>query len=514
MKESIIPDEPRSPRFYERRLSVSELEPVLGKISAARRRLKQSTQYVTTFANQALIFEGSEDGSEGDIEYETFGRKREVSVWSNILNLMSTFLYMMNYYIVAPTSGQYAKALGGSPALSGIIIGMTPIAALVSAVLYSWWANRSYKSALLFASCCSILGNLLYALALPFDSITLIMCGRLLNGFGGARAINRRYIADTYRYDERTAASALFVTAGALGMSAGPAAAVVLNYIPDGFSTFITVETSPGYMMCMIWIVYLIVTAIGFKEPDRSHNPMGLIAKVAREEREERQQERQQSESTGLLAPVEPESKFELITTNIPVMTTLCIYFVLKLVLECLLSSTATLTSLYFNWTVDQSGIYLAILGLLMFPANLCLGYLSYRFEDRELIFGSMIWMALGIFSIISYSNHAYSIVQYIIAAIFIFLSTNILEGVNMSLLSKTIPRSLARGTFNSGLLATEAGTLGRAVGDNLVTMVGLESLDMILNYTFVPLGIITLLMLFMVQRLYPYLVPKDSDDE
>lgn len=35
-----------------------------------------------------------------------------------------------------------------------------------------------------------------------------------------------------------------------------------------------------------------------------------------------------------------------------------------------------------------------------------------------------------------------------------------------MSLLSKSVSKKMARGTFNSGLLATEAGTLGRAIGD------------------------------------------------
>jgi len=129
---------------------------------------------------------------------------------------------MTNYYIVAPTSGLYAARLGSTEALSGIIIGMTPWAALVSSILYSWWANHSYKSALIFASACSLIGNVLYALALPCNSLTMVIIARLLNGFGGARAINRRYIADVFTSHERTAASVAFVTAVALGMTVGP----------------------------------------------------------------------------------------------------------------------------------------------------------------------------------------------------------------------------------------------------------------------------------------------------
>ena len=47
------------------------------------------------------------------------------------------------------------------------------------------------------------------------------MIGRFFNGFGSARSINRRFIADTFSRSERTAASAAFVTAGALGMAVG-----------------------------------------------------------------------------------------------------------------------------------------------------------------------------------------------------------------------------------------------------------------------------------------------------
>ena len=51
-----------------------------------------------------------------------------------------------------------------------------------------------------------------------------------------------------------------------------------------------------------------------------------------------------------------------------------------------------------------------------------------------------------------------------------LFALLNALEGVIMSLLSKLVSTELAKGTFNSGLLATEAGTLGRVFGDCMLT--------------------------------------------
>lgn len=251
--------------------SISQDEPVLNKIQLARRRLQQSTQYVKTIAAQALIFDGESSEDEDEASYATFKRIAERSNTSRVINMLCTFLYMTNYYIVAPTSGDYAAALGGEAALSGVIVGMTPIASLASAVLYSWWANRSYKSPLVFATLCLIVGNLLYGLALNYDSIAMAIAGRLLNGFGGARAINRRYIADTYSREERTQASALFVTASALGMAAGPALAAALDYVPDFkvAGVIVSVETAPGFVMFGLWAVYLVVTIWLFVEPDR-----------------------------------------------------------------------------------------------------------------------------------------------------------------------------------------------------------------------------------------------------
>lgn len=46
------------------------------------------------------------------------------NVWPLILNLVSCYLFMMNNYIIEPSSAYYANALGSSDALSGIMMGM------------------------------------------------------------------------------------------------------------------------------------------------------------------------------------------------------------------------------------------------------------------------------------------------------------------------------------------------------------------------------------------------------
>ncbi|CAI5933026.1 unnamed protein product [Closterium sp. NIES-65] len=229
---------------------------------------------------------------------------------------------LVNYYIIVPTSDEYAVLLSAPPALCGIIIGATPLCALVSAFIFSKWSNTSYTQPLLVSTLVLLLGNFVYAAALDFNSVALLLIGRSLTGqgrrgrpgrsgqgreegigegwvervgsaslgirkkgaegkgggeergksLGGVRAINRRYIADHVPSSERTSASAGFVSAGALGMAAGPFAASLIDFLNFKFLGFtVNSVTSPGWLMVLSWLLYLAFVVLFFKEPDRTH---------------------------------------------------------------------------------------------------------------------------------------------------------------------------------------------------------------------------------------------------
>ena len=59
-----------------------------------------------------------------------------LSVW---LNIAQIFLSTVNNYITVPTTNKYAENLGVDAAYSGIIIGMSPLAQIFSAFLFSYW---------------------------------------------------------------------------------------------------------------------------------------------------------------------------------------------------------------------------------------------------------------------------------------------------------------------------------------------------------------------------------------
>jgi len=513
-------------------------EPILDQINAARSRLRQTSKYAELVAAQALIFvDKDQDGA--DDEKTPASEFTSVQKLSSMLNLVSTFLYMANYYIVAPTVGNYALRLGSDESMSGYIIGMTPNAALIATVLYGFWSNYSYRNPLIFAAVSSFCGNIFYALALRYNSINMVLIGRFLVGFGSARSINRRYIADVFSKADRTAASADFVTYAALGMAAGPAAAFGVGHLSFNASNlFWSDVNATAWIMMVVWGIFIVALVAFFEEPDRSH----LYGKPASDSSPTLIQKMEMIVTNvnldgikkGEIEPLIPyrngdletytigtssefvcDSKEPPLWKNVAVMVSLWMYFVLKLVLEMLMSSTSTIAKYYFSWDSKQSGLFLACVALLMFPVNFVVAKLSQKYEDRELIVAALLIMLISVLGVIDYDPDSYSVYQYVIFGVGIFLSTNGLEGVNMSLLSKTIPTSWARGTFNSGFLATEAGTFARSTGDVLISAVaGSLGMGMLLNGLFAPMALLCAISLLMVFSFYDKLTDMDEDED
>lgn len=193
-------------------LSVSDMEPILRKIAEAASHLMETQQQSISeylAATSLLALEVSVDDillHRVDSTDLLTDEKMKVShsaaaaalpappLYGLYVNLLITFLYLANQYVVAPTSGEYARLLGMSSALSGLIIGLTPAAALLSSLLYSMWSNYSFKDPIICCIVCAFVGNVFYGMALQWDAPWMILVGRLLTGFGGPRVISRRYI--------------------------------------------------------------------------------------------------------------------------------------------------------------------------------------------------------------------------------------------------------------------------------------------------------------------------------
>ncbi len=268
--------------------TVSDLEPVLRRLAETEEKVVRSQQrttseYLATHSIMALENQGEdedEDDEEAVLHQELIDGK-VTSKYGLFLNLLVTFLYMANQYVVAPTSAEYSHVMGQSEAMSGLIIGLSPAAALVSALVYSIWTNYSFKDPLVAAVFLAVVGNLMYATALQCESPTMLFLGRIVSGLGAPRGIARRYISDHVSQKHRTLASSHFVTASALGLAFGPLVSSVvtyanvnLTYSLGGITLVRMVNvTAPGWIMFVLWFTVLVSVVFGYEEPLKRDRP-------------------------------------------------------------------------------------------------------------------------------------------------------------------------------------------------------------------------------------------------
>lgn len=484
--------------------SLTIKDPVIEQINHSVQKLTHSTNFLQFLGQHALIVaEDMHSGSDlvDDQSYHFL---------SLLLNLVNTFLYMVNTYIIVPTADDYSVSLGAAATVCGVIIGSMAVAQIFSSVYFSAWSNKSYFRPLVFSSIMLFLGNLLYALAYDLNSLTALIVGRLLCGLGSARAVNRRYISDCVPLKTRLQASAGFVSASALGMACGPALAGLLQTKFRIYGLTFNQNTLPGWVMCLAWLAYLFWLWISFKEPDHiatdnsvntqssgsAHRvsgnledglgqPLLLDAKERHDEDVEDNDDNEEDPEESHKPATSLAAAYRLLTPSVKVQ--LLIYFMLKFAMEILLSESSVVTTFYFNWTTSTVAIFLAVLGLTVLPVNVIVGsYVTNLFQDRQILVASEIMVLIGIVMSFCFTPH-YSVPQYVTSALITFVFAEVLEGVNLSLLSRVMSSRLSRGTYNGGLLSTEAGTLARVAADMTITAAGNLGQSRLLNVTLLP---------------------------
>ncbi|PKI53120.1 hypothetical protein CRG98_026482 [Punica granatum] len=316
-------------------------DPIIDSIKAAVDRLTHSTNFLNFLAQHALIMQ---DELPAPVEEEA--KDQKYHFMSLLLNLVNTFLYMVNTYIIVPTADDYAMSLGAA------------------------------------ATVCAVL-----------------LVGRLFCGLGSARAVNRRYISDCVPLKIRMQASAGFVSASALGMACGPALAGLLQFDFKIYKLTFNQDTLPGWVMTLAWLLYLIWLWISFKEPVRTagndelengvKQPLLISSRNSEEKEGDEDGDQDQEFDDGEETPGESRkpatslaSAYRLLTPSVKVQ--LLIYFMLKYAMEILVSESSVITTYYFNWSTTAVAIFLFCIGLTVLPVNIIVGsYISNMFEDR-----------------------------------------------------------------------------------------------------------------------------------
>eukprot|EP00562_Extubocellulus_spinifer_P013012 CAMPEP_0178542176 /NCGR_PEP_ID=MMETSP0697-20121206/1923_1 /TAXON_ID=265572 /ORGANISM="Extubocellulus spinifer, Strain CCMP396" /LENGTH=918 /DNA_ID=CAMNT_0020174567 /DNA_START=66 /DNA_END=2822 /DNA_ORIENTATION=- len=527
----------------------------------------------------------SSDASIGDfdVDLESWGGVNSTSM---IISLMSTLFYTVNYYIVAPTANHYAIILGTDGAFGATLVGASSFSAIFAAFIFSvWYTKSSFRSALLFSALCPCVGNLLYALAISYRSMQVAILGRILVGFGSAEVVNRQLISACVSFRNMTQASALFVAAGAIGMSVGPLLAAILDivsgrdidvdlelpFLPAGGIIYNHVS-SPGFVMACLWLLEILALLLLFREPERinSGDPASdgggsMVSFESELELSTYGTSTAKALNGGSLSSrtwwektwSELVSVKNLVFTNMALPVTFLLFGFIELADEVLISSCSMVCRRYFGWHGSRAGFLIACLGSLVLPAHYVVERASRYYTERKIMKLSVLFICASSIAILNYEGLLFDSLGlaaetvsastdqiravngtdtvdisiggtsvdkvlnkegevpydwglgklvYIAFLSAVFMGTIILEGVDTSIMAKATPVKLNNAFINSGLLATLVGTVGRVIGDSMITISAVIDKDIFtdfVNATFLPIIPLALVGYFLIIRFY-----------
>ena len=129
-------------------------DPVIDSIKATVYRLPNSTNILEYLGKHALIVQEELPTPSKDHVLD-----ERYHFMSLLLNLVSTFLYMVNTYIIVPTTDDYSISLGAAATVCGVVIGAMAVAQVFSSIYFSAWSKKSYFRPLVYSSIFLLVGN-------------------------------------------------------------------------------------------------------------------------------------------------------------------------------------------------------------------------------------------------------------------------------------------------------------------------------------------------------------------
>lgn len=135
--------------------------------------------------------------------------------------MLTVFLDLLGYGVVIPLLPEFARSIGATAAMVGLIVAGYSAMQLAFAPLLGSFSDRYGRRPILLATIA--LNGLAYVLFGLVESLTLLIASRLLAGIGGANlAVAQAYLSDITPPDGRTKAFGLIGAALGIGFVLGP----------------------------------------------------------------------------------------------------------------------------------------------------------------------------------------------------------------------------------------------------------------------------------------------------
>ena len=382
-----------------------------------------------------------------------------------VLITFYVLLFSGNHYMLVLTAKDYLRELGVSRVYVGLLNSLTPLSGFFFGIVCAFWTNTSYKRPMIMSILSLIVGNLVFGLALVVRAHELLFLGRFLLGIGGSGIIPKKYMTENLSMGNRTRWSAGLVMANAMGMASGPFFIVFLQFIDFRvFVLHLNYLSVPPAMWIVTFTGLLVVVVLLFEDPKHESSLYG-----------------------GSSYP----QNFSYLGVGV------CAWMLVfsSGLQESFMSATPVTTYFDFDWDLSTTGLVVALLCVASLPAHFLTGSLAFKVSERSFILVSCILtiISTGMF----FDLFTESETVFVLGAILMFLTTDVIEGASNALLSVKIPKKLFRGYGSSGFASNQSVLIGKVLGSLGVTLGSLRHLEtakFYLSISWCALGVFSLI--------------------
>lgn len=433
-----------------------------------------------------------DDAEPIDLLYPVVAPNHVPTLSQSSIVLALNFLLNMTFFIIVPTSANYANELGASTWFSGLTVGVSVVVSGLLLVPFSMRYDRVYRFPILFGAVCIILGQVVYALAGLADTAWLMFGGRMLIGAG---FVSWRYVKSYFTdaavvgTEKRTMMAACLVTSQVAGMAVGPYVGGLLSKkvrpmtdehrLWNGF-------TASGWVMVGVFAMFFGVTWIVFREPvevtNKAEAQMELSALSAPASAARRSKEmlvRQDPTLPSMFRELNSTQKFSVIT--------MCWFSMVNfLVLGAWEVNIPIFGHLRFGWTEYNAGNVIALGGLATMPILFGLVFAAKYIQDRLILAGGTL---VGLFGLSLHMGALESPAKSAVGKLagleelnfgsfftswfFVSLGYNALTTITLALLSKQLPAKYNGLTSTVIQLSNNVGRISGALWGATVYQVG-----------------------------------------
>ncbi len=435
--------------------------------------------------------------------------------------LAHTFVYMLTYYGITPTTYDYNYIMKIPKNLFGLISAMTPFVAAISCFIYNWQTTVHYKTSYIISLLCLLSGAFLYTLALTYRSIIILFIGRCLFGYGGGRILTRKFFSREISISHRVFFSALLVGVTGVAMTFGPGLSALLEtLIDDHEATSTKLKDFKNYtkeqqdlkiehitsfkiagmkfarvnyvtgVTTILFLILLIYCIFFFEDTPAKSKDQVEATKHDNSASKLRYQISDikgmhflpQDKKSSKYSDNERNTKFDTwknkmthakkYFTDAQTYYVCLFFFVIKAIQECIIVESPAYIVNNYNHTSALSGLIFFLFTFFTLPAALTPSVLKKKYEDRKMLTIGVIILLVVMVLKIQFTKDLYPFGLFIAGSCLVLGMALTVETCCSSIITKVISEKKAQSFMNAGLLAGLIDTLGRVTGSTSITII------------------------------------------